>query len=357
MDTLCVIQPEKTISKELQNMVSSFIEAFPDYYFVNGDEQADFFKGKKLLFVAELNSCGFDIKMLDFFSKIYKECPNAFKNSVAAILTHSCTELATKRFTQDIIFLANSMGCAFIGKSMVEATKDMRNFLTWQKTIKLPLDQICCKLSGQLGQRLQNYKHNIIQDPKITVIYSSPHKYSNTMLLWKMISEKLSGFKFKEILIENGKIADCKGCSYTACKHHSDRRTCFYGGFMVENVLPAVEEADCVIWLCPNYNDSYSANICATINRLTVLCHRQDFTSKLMYGIVVSGNSGSDSVAKQLIGALNLNKGFRLPPYAILSETANDPGAILKVKDIDRKVNYFTANFYNEFRSGDDINV
>ncbi len=112
----------------------------------------------------------------------------------------------------------------------------------------------------------------------------------------------------------------------------------------------AIEEADCVIWLCPNYNDSFAANLTATINRLTVLYHKQSFHKKCMYGVVVSGNSGSDSVGKQLIGALNLNKGFRLPPYAVFAETANDPGSILKVKDIEKKASLYAEYFKKEFK-------
>ncbi|MHC1721362.1 MAG: flavodoxin family protein [Clostridiaceae bacterium] len=357
MENLYIIQPEESISEELQNMISSFVTHYSSFSFVKDAKTGFDLKGKKLLFAVEIDETGYDIKMLQFVFEIRNKDPRAFENSVGAVLIHSSTALGTKRFTQDIIFLANGMGCTFIGQPMVEATKDMQNFLTWQKTIKLPLDKICYELSGRLGERFMKYEHKKIANPKITVLYSSPHKYSNTMLLWKLIKEELQDFTFREILIENGMIADCKGCSYTMCRHHSDRNTCFYGGFMVENVLPAIEEADCVIWLCPNYNDSYSANLSATINRLTVLCHKQNFRNKLMYGVVVSGNSGSDSVGKQLIGSLNLNKGFKLPPYAIFSETANDPGAILKVKDIDRKAKLFAANFYKEFESGDGTNV
>jgi len=357
MENIYVIQPEEAVSEELQYMIASFLKPYSSHSFIKDIGDGIDLKNKKLLFAVEIGDTGYDIKMLQLIFELRGKDPKAFENSVGAVLIHSGTALGTKRFTQDLVFIANNMGCTFMGQSMVEATKDMKNFLTWQKTMKLPLHEICYELSGRLGERLLKFQHQKIKNPKITVLYSSPHKYSNTMLLWKLISESLKDFTFKEILIENGMIADCRGCSYTMCRHHSDSNTCFYGGFMVENVLPAIEEADCVIWLCPNYNDSYSANLCATINRLTVLCHKQNFRNKLMYGVVVSGNSGSDSVGKQLIGSLNLNKGFRLPPNAIFSETANDPGAILKVSDIENKARLFAANFYKEFESGDDANV
>ncbi|GAF92126.1 unnamed protein product, partial [marine sediment metagenome] len=50
----------------------------------------------------------------------------------------------------------------------------------------------------------------------------------------------------------------------------------------------------------------------AVINRMTVLYKRVKFGDKTLFSVVVSGNSGSDCVDKQLTGALNINKGFRL---------------------------------------------
>ncbi len=349
MDNLYIILPKKDISMQLDNMVASFRRNFCSFTVLKDADEAGDLRGRKLLFAVELGDAGFDVDMLQFILKIRAKDPNAFAGSTGSVLIHSGTELGTKRFAQDVIFLANSMGCAFMGHPMVEATGSLRNFMTWQKTLDYSLEEISLELSGRLGDRFLSYTHGPVENPKTAVIYSSPHKFSNTLNLWRMIAGNLKGFDINEIQIENGAVADCRGCSYTLCQHHSKRNTCFYGGFMVENVLPAIEEADCVVWLCPNYNDSFAANITATINRLTVLYQRQSFHKKCMYGVVVSGNSGSDSVGKQLIGALNINKGFRLPPYAMFSETANDPGAILKVKNIERKAALYAEHFRKEF--------
>lgn len=118
---------------------------------------------------------------------------------------------------------------------------------------------------------------------------------------------------------------------------------------MTESVLPAIEKADGIAWLCPNYNDSISANLTAVINRLTVLYHKMSFYNKNMYGVIVSGNSGSDSVAKQLIGSLNINKGFRLPHHAIITAVANDPDAIYSVDGIEKKAEIFSLNIKDHF--------
>jgi hypothetical protein len=65
---------------------------------------------------------------------------------------------------------------------------------------------------------------------------------------------------------------------------------------------------------------------------------------KTLFSVVVSGNSGSDCVAQQLIGVLNINKGFRLPPYFALTAAANDPGFIKSIPGIDKRAKIFAKN-------------
>lgn len=85
------------------------------------------------------------------------------------------------------------------------------------------------------------------------------------------------------------------------------------GGSISDEVLPAISACDAMLFLCPNYNDAVSANIMALFNRLTNLLVKQDLYQKYLYGIVVSGYSGSDIVARQLLGAMCLNKTAILP--------------------------------------------
>lgn len=344
MEELCIIAPNKLISEPLKDMVESFSKYFSNITVIKSAKDCNF-KNKKILFVMELGSTNFDLPMLNFFQEIYYKDENFFQDSIAAVLVHSFTELGTKDCTQHLIFLANNLGCTFIGHPVVEATGSLRNFLTWKKVLQKPLSDICSIMSSKLGKRLYEYsnpKKN--SDKKLTVLYSSPHKVSNTLDLWHMCTRYLTDFKIKEIQVENGKVLDCNGCNYKLCLHYGKQNSCFYGGFMVENILPAIEEADSIVWLCPNYNDAVAANLTATINRLTVLYHKMSFHNKSMFGVIVSGNSGSDCVAKQLIGALNINKGFRLPSHGIITETANDPKSIFKVRDIDLKIKNFAQH-------------
>lgn len=342
MDTLYVIVPSKYISNHLQKMIESFIANFPSVIFIKNTKDVCNLKNKKILFALELGFTGFDLPMLSFFEELRQDDEEFFYGSTAALLIHSSSELGTKGAAQDIIFLANSLGCAFLGKPLVEATYSLKNFLTWQKSLEMPLEDICFDLCAKLSRRLLEYNPPLrIANKRITVLYSAPNKFSNTLELWHMISRHLKDFHIREIQIDNGKVLDCKGCSYKLCLHYGKHNSCFYGGVMVDDVLPSIEVSDSIVWLCPNYNDAIAANLTATINRLTVLYHKISFYNKSMFGVIVSGNSGSDSVAKQLIGALNLNKGFSLPPYALITETANDPKSIFKVENIEKRAELF----------------
>ena len=160
-----------------------------------------------------------------------------------------------------------------------------------------------------------------------------------------MTSKHLTQYDIKELQIENGEVLDCNGCSYKLCTHYGNQNKCFYGGAMVHDVLPAIEESDAIIWLCPNYNDAVASNLTAVINRLTVLYRKIDFYDKSMFAVVVSGSSGSDSISKQLIGALNINKGFRLPPHFSIMAIANDPGEIFNIPQIHELASEFCREY------------
>ena len=90
--------------------------------------------------------------------------------------------------------------------------------------------------------------------------------------------------------------------------------------------------------LCPNYNDALSANLTVFINRLTALFRQTRFYDKALFALVVSGYSGSDLVARQLISAMNMNKSFYLPGRFALLETANDPGEAMGLPGVRDRV-------------------
>ena len=76
----------------------------------------------------------------------------------------------------------------------------------------------------------------------------------------------------------------------------------------------------------------------AFINRLTALFRTTRFYDKALFGIIVSGYSGSDLLAGQLVTALNMNKTFYLPGNFCMMETANNAGAAMKLPGIEDRI-------------------
>lgn len=87
-----------------------------------------------------------------------------------------------------------------------------------------------------------------------------------------------------------------------------------------------------------------SANLTAFINRLTALFRQTRFYDKAIFALVVSGYSGGDILARQVISAMNMNKSFFLPPYFALMETANFPGQALALPGIEGRLETFSRN-------------
>jgi len=345
MKELYLIMPEKP-SDVLQKMINAVTEGWHTITIENEYNIPDL-KNKKIVFAVELNDAGINLGLDKILTKIYDRGKDCLYGSVGSILIHSNTELYTKTAAQNLIFLTNQLGLKFPGRPLVEATGSLRNFLTMQKVIKKPLIEVCIESCKELSLRLKNYDFLDHHNANILVLHASNRETSNTLALWDMVKKHLIDFPINEIHIENGTVKDCIGCSYKICKHYGQQTSCFYGGIMVEEVYPTILDSDIIVWICPNYNDAISANLSAVINRLTALFRKTKFYDKSFYSIIVSGNSGSDSVAKQLISALNINKTFRLPPYFALMATANDKGDIFKLPDIEKKVEEFATNMIN----------
>lgn len=108
-----------------------------------------------------------------------------------------------------------------------------------------------------------------------------------------------------------------------------------------------------LLLLCPNYNDALSANLTAFINRLTALFRTTRFYDKALFAIIVSGYSGSDLIAGQLITALNMNKTFYLPGNFCIMETGNSPGSAMKRDGIGDRIQAFADTILETMRDGE----
>jgi multimeric flavodoxin WrbA len=349
METIYLIIPG-TISNSFADIIQMATKNYHSVIIKTLEDTPADLRNKKIIFAIELDKCGFNISLFEIILRLRERGNDSLLGSRAVMIIQSPNELFTKNMAQKIIFLANQMGCRFPGNPIVEATRNLNNFFTWQKTFDLSLAEIYQKQSQELVSKLMVENLILIDTPKILILHSSSFKTSNTLMLWEMVKDNLNIGNLRELHLENGTIVDCRGCPYKTCIHYGEGKSCFYGGVIVNEILPAIEDADGIIWLCPNYNDAISAKLMAVINRMTVLYKRVKFWDKTLFSIIVSGNSGSDCVAEQLLGALNINKGFRLPPYFALMATANDPGAIKKVQGIEKRAKEFAENIIKEIK-------
>lgn len=368
-EKLLVIKSDK-LSKNLSDMLSSFkndfeflsYEEYLEQYnlIINEDinkkaqlkSEIDTFSNsnilKKILVVMETDEFGFSNEIYQQISVIKKFSPFLFDGACGAVLVNSNSSLYSKTAARKVIFELNKCGVRFMGRPFVELTKDLINLRTVVKKHKITLEEAMIKSSVELSRDLKNfYPKKWSRTQKILAIHSSTGD-SNTLRLWNMISSNIKNSKVKTIDIGNGLIPDCIGCKYSICKHFGTNRDCVYGGIMVDELYPAIEESDSIVLVCPNYNDAIGANITAVINRLTALFRRTKFYDKNIFAIIVSGHSGSDSLAYQIIGALNMNKTFQLPPRFCIMKIANDKGEINEVENIEKHAKLFAAHIESE---------
>lgn len=339
MEKLSVFIPGE-ISPRLEKMLEFSLKGHEAVIFRASEEVNDL-KNKKILFAVELGESGINIEHFKMLEKIRMSGEKFMENSAGSIIINSSNELFSRDIARKTILYANMAGCMFPGRPLSEATGSLKNLNTRKKMTDLSLEEVCLQECKSVVDKLMEFNPNKLDRPKILALHASNYNTSNTLSLWKMVKNNLEEFDINEIHIENGSVRDCKGCSYKACKHYSQSNNCFYGGVMVEEIYPAIINCDVLVMVCPNYNDSISANMSAVINRLTALFRKVKFYDKYVYAVIVSGFSGSDIIAQQLISALNINKTFMLPPEFALMETANDYGEVEKVENINEKAKKF----------------
>lgn len=343
-EKLVVIKPPSIGSPRLEDVLLSALEGIS---FETVDDMNALFElqDRKLLFAVALGDHGINSAAYSLL-EILRRYPVLLDGCTGALLVDSAGELYTKSFARELVFSANLAGCSFIGRPLVEATGSLLNF------------QVQAQIQGT--GNLEAYRRSarelvlrlVASTPpsppqNLLALHASNRSTSNTLALWELVKSGLAGVSVRDIGLRNGAVNDCAGCTYTTCLHFGEQGGCFYGGVMVEDVFPTLRACDALVLLCPNYNDALSANLTAFVNRLTALFRQSRFYDKRLYGIVVSGYSGSDLVAQQLISALCLNKSFYLPPRFCLLETANDPGAILLLDGIKARAKAFAKAIGN----------
>ena len=351
---LCVIKIsvnsrlEEVLNKAIDRSETE-VEVLQSFEEFSAAAESGCLKKRRLLFAAAIPASGVNLevyKVIDYLQS--KSTANktaaVLAGSVGGIIVDGDTELYTKDIGRKLIFAANLAGCSFPGKPLVEATASLNNFKVLSKLWNTDLKGAYLKSCESLMERVWEFSAETGNNkkPHILAIHAGSHKLSNSLALWRMVTSGLEGrASIEEISVRNGQVWDCRGCKYEDCLHFGENGDCFYGGVMVEKVYPAILKCDILVLICPNYNDSVSANIMAFINRLTAVFRANDFSRKRVYAIIVSGYSGSDLVAQQIIGAININKSFALPASFSMMETANDPGDIEKADGVSARTKAF----------------
>lgn len=314
-------------------------------YLAQRNERADKTR-VDVLFAAELPMSGWNMQVLELNGFLHAH-PGWMDGMCGVVLICGDSELFTKRTGRDIIFAANDAGCAFPGKPLCEGTGSLYNWKIMAKRMNTTIEEAFRIGAKANVQKVHEFSLPQPDPPDILMLHASSRKTSNTLLLWEIIRENIQenrkDAQIHEISLRNGAVVDCRGCSYEACRHFGEKADCFYGGVMVEQVYPALLKADRIVLVCPNYNDAVGANLAALFNRLTALYSTHDFSEKEVYALVVSGYSGGDIVAEQVMGAMNCNKNFALPPHFCMIETANEPKSILLAEGIKKRAAQMAA--------------
>lgn len=326
-----------------QRLVKALDFALPERRFVT---TADDLRGRRLLFALATDEFGIDEETLRFLRHL-RSHPNCLAGSVGALLVDGASELYTKRLAQEAALAANLAGCAFPGKPLVEGTGSLYNQHILARQCDLGWKETYFHRTKELAQRLSTFAPPKFERPRLLVLHASEYGRSSTLSLWTSLRKRLGErFEIQEVALQNGTIYDCRGCTYSTCLHFAQNGTCFYGGAIAETVLPAIRDCNAMLFLCPNYNDAVGANITALFNRLTGLLLQSDLYDKYLFGLVVSGYSGSDLVAQQLLSAMCLNKTAMLPPRFCMMQTANDPSALRRIPDLDAQLDAFAADMH-----------
>ena len=347
---LLVVKPfcrEFKRETRMDRVLSAALEGVAVKYILTAEELSKTdLRDKKVFFAVCLSEAGVNLeyyRMLEYFR--YR--PDCLAGAAGCVLVDGSGELFTKSLARRLVFSANAAGCTFPGKPLVEATGSLHNFDVLSSVYSLSKEETYKNQVKALVEKLLAFSARPRRAEKVLAVHASSRKTSNSLMLWEQIRNRLGeDMEITEISLRNGQLLDCRGCRYEECLHFGERDGCFYGGVMVEKVYPAITRCDTLMMICPNYNDAVSANITAFINRLTAVFRTHDFSEKRVFALVVSGYSGGDIVAEQIIGAMNFNKNFILPGNFALVETANEPGSILQAENLEEK----TLRFAKQIR-------
>lgn len=341
IDPFC---PEESKKERLEKIIEYSVgsRTFEMMTTVEEVETSDL-RNRRILFAISLGQSGINLNWYSIM-KYLRLNKDALDGSVGGVILDGNSEVFTKSTGRSLVFTANRAGCTFPGRPLVEGTRTLKNYNIQAQNLNTDNMGAYMTAGRELVENIMGYAPVKKAHPNILVLHAGNNRISNSLGLWNMVKRYLPECDINEISLRNGQVVDCRGCSYETCRHFGEAESCFYGGLITEKVYPAILACDALVMVCPNYNDAMSANLTAFVNRMTALFTAHRFYDKRLFGVVVSGYSGGDIVAEQLISGLNMNKTFALPGKFAILETANDPRAIFDSEGVQDRARMFAEN-------------
>lgn len=299
---------------------------------------------RRILFAVMIGDSGVNLEYYAMLKEL-RTAKDCFQGSIATVMIDGDNEYYTKSVARELILTANIHGCSFVGSPLVEGTGSLKNFEVKASNMKKNTFEAYKEFTYRLIEKLDKSTFPRNERPQILCVHASNRKTSNTLGLWRLVRKSLEDkCRIQEISLAEETIQDCAGCNYSVCRKYGNRNECFYEDVVVEKIYPALRNCNALILLCPNYNDALGAELTAFINRLTALYRTKPFDDKYLYAVIVSGYSGGDIIAEQLVDGLNMNKSFILPGRFALTATANAPGSVFKIPEIQKKADKYAAS-------------
>ena len=100
----------------------------PGSRWADPDDGLEDLQGARLLFAVTLDEGGMNLSCCQMISRLRREAGLLEGCLGAVVVVVGRGELYTKDVARDLVLAANLAGCAFLGRPLVEATGDLRNF-------------------------------------------------------------------------------------------------------------------------------------------------------------------------------------------------------------------------------------
>ena len=322
------------------------ISAFEDY--VNRWRRLEKTQNRKnpvqgrILFAVPLGTSGINLELYRLI-RFLREHPDFLNGFVGGLLVDSENDLYSKSAAKDLVFAANCAGCAFVGRPLVEGTRTLSNYTIVSNNLGTDLMGGIPRERGGAGQRSTgNGLRQEKMSESIGIARVKPQDLQHLRDLepgertapgdgdpGDRASKRYAFPTVPDALTRCVCIFGEKGSCFL---RWSDGRGCLSGGprggchrdALSKLQRCAVGKSDCV-----HQPPDFAVPDDAV------------FMTKRCFAVVVSGYSGSDIVAEQLIAALNMNKTFYLPGHFAMMETANNAGAAMQLPGIEERMNAF----------------